>query len=146
MSPADVLRLATQDAPRCQEDEDALNISHSVLGVLARYSIEDLKLMAQQSLPEHVTKLISELAACFEEPLLTSNELTLKLILVVKVEPRVRSSKDGRVWVKRATGEYRGSDGEIYRKGFERVGLDPIVPETGTHESMAALRYQWRTR
>lgn len=66
------------------------------------------------------------------------------MIQIVRVEPRVRSHRDQRVWIKRATGEYRGSDGEIYRKWFEQKSpLVPVVPEEGTHKSLNELEYQW---
>lgn len=147
MEPADVLKHSTEDAPRCQADEDALMISEAVLRELSTYNITGLKLMALQRDTEGMAELVLNLAACFEERLFTASVskpgLTLTLIQIVRVEPRVRSSKDQRVWVKRATGEYRGSDGDIYRKWFEQRGGDPVVPESGTHASLAGVQYQW---
>lgn len=72
-----------------------------------------------------------------------SRSVVLKFKCITKVEAWVRSFKDERVFVKRITAEYTDSAGDPYRKSFETKIGDPTVPDSGTHESLAALKYQW---
>ena len=69
--------------------------------------------------------------------------MLLTLRHIVSVDPRIRSFWDRRKFVTRTVAEYRGDDGETYRKSFEAVGT-PKVPEAGTHAEINALRTQWR--
>lgn len=39
--------------------------------------------------------------------------------------------------------EYRGDDGDVYRKSFESYG-QPLVPDSGTHDEINGMRQQWR--
>jgi hypothetical protein len=44
--------------------------------------------------------------------------------------------------VNAVTAEYRGEDGNAYRKTFESYG-DPIVPSHGENVLLTAKRIQW---
>ena len=55
----------------------------------------------------------------------------------------VRSFFDRRVYVTSIVAEYRGEDGESYRKAFECRGAEPIVPKQGTHAELNVARKQW---
>lgn len=68
--------------------------------------------------------------------------LILRLRSIVRTE-RARSFSDRRIKVNRTLAEYLGTDGEIYRKSFESMGV-PNVPESGTHEELNAAKTQWK--
>lgn len=149
MSPKELLAKwnGNRDKP-CHEQ------AGRIIAVLGEYDLANLKQMrdmAQQfpASPElvDVGVVLSKLVGIFEEPAAApKSELTLTLTQVVRVEPRVRSHWDNRVWVVRSIAEYRGSDGEIYRKSFEHKSpAMPVVPASGTHESLAVLKCQWRS-
>ena len=67
--------------------------------------------------------------------------MQLQLIKIVKTA-RQRSYVDNRRMVNAVTAEYRGEDGNAYRKTFESYG-DPIVPSFGDNVLLTAKRIQW---
>jgi len=73
-----------------------------------------------------------------------NREMKLTLLRVVRTDSCVRSFKDRRVLVNRTLAEYKGDDGEIYRKSFEVKACNPVVPQEGTHETLNAMQYQWQ--
>ncbi len=68
--------------------------------------------------------------------------ITLTLTGIVRTERR-RSMSDRRVFVNWTVAEYRGSDGEVYRKSFEVKAGQPVIPTSGTHGTLGALSKQW---
>lgn len=63
----------------------------------------------------------------------------------IRVEHNRKSSHDQRRRVDWHLYEYRGSDGDLYRKAFETIrGEDPRVPLFGSHAAVNALQYQWQ--
>jgi len=71
-----------------------------------------------------------------------TQEVTLTLLGIVRVDRAVRSLIDQRFIVNRAIVEYRGSDSELYRKAFESKG-EPEVPRSGTHAQLNGQKKQW---
>lgn len=69
--------------------------------------------------------------------------MTLTLVRVVRTEENRRSYYDQRHRVTKTIAEYRGSDGEIYRKAFEAKGKNPTVPQQGDPDEINKLRKQW---
>ena len=67
--------------------------------------------------------------------------MQLQLIKIVKTA-RQRSYVDNRRMVNAVTAEYRGEDGNAYRKTFESYG-EPIVPTFGDNIALTAKRIQW---
>ena len=61
---------------------------------------------------------------------------------IVRKEVHVRSAFDRRVFVTRYVCEYRGEDGEEYRKSFEAKGT-PTVPERGFNLFLNEQSKQW---
>ena len=68
--------------------------------------------------------------------------MLLHFIRVVHSQPRAQSSLDRRCRVQRVTAEYRGEDGEVYRKVFEGQKRTPTAPQCGTHDQLEAARCQ----
>jgi hypothetical protein len=63
----------------------------------------------------------------------------------IRVEHNRKSSRDQRRRVDWHLYEYRGSNGERYRKTFETIkGEDPRVPLFGSHTAINLLQYQWQ--
>jgi hypothetical protein len=70
--------------------------------------------------------------------------MTLRFINIVKVMVDTRSSKDQRKRVDATICSYSDNDGVEYRKTFESVrGVTPTIPNTGTHDELTAVKYQW---
>jgi hypothetical protein len=70
--------------------------------------------------------------------------MTLRFISIVKVLESTRSSKDQRKRVDATICSYSDNDGVEYRKTFESVrGVQPIIPNVGTHDELSAVKYQW---
>ncbi len=67
--------------------------------------------------------------------------MNLTLQRIVKTA-RQRSYVDNRRIVNVITAEYRGEDGNAYRKAFESYGT-PIVPAHGDNVLLTAKRIQW---
>jgi hypothetical protein len=62
----------------------------------------------------------------------------------VRTDDNIRSFKDGRRRVDYHVYIYDGSDGEQYLKGFEtKVAEKPNVPQSGTHNTINKVKYQW---
>lgn len=70
------------------------------------------------------------------------NLTTLTLSHIVKREEKKSSRVDQRRKLTRVTASYTGDDGHEYRKSFESYG-EPIVPDSGTHQSLNQLERQW---
>jgi hypothetical protein len=68
--------------------------------------------------------------------------MTLTLLRIVHHNEKHVSVKDQRRRVNYVLAAYRGEDGHEYRKGFESYG-EPVVPESGTHDSLNAMKRQW---
>jgi hypothetical protein len=67
--------------------------------------------------------------------------MQLQLVKIVKTAKQ-RSYVDNRRMVNAVTAEYRGEDGNAYRKVFESYG-EPIVPTFGDNIALTAKRIQW---
>lgn len=62
----------------------------------------------------------------------------------IRVEYYRKASRDRRRRVDWHLYEYKGSDGEIYRKAFETIrGESPQIPHFGTSAAISALALQW---
>jgi hypothetical protein len=68
-------------------------------------------------------------------------KMQLQLVRIVKTAKQ-RSYVDNRRMVNAVTAEYRGEDGNAYRKTFESYG-EPIVPTFGDNIALTAKRIQW---
>jgi hypothetical protein len=69
--------------------------------------------------------------------------MQLTLNAIVKINEDVRSTKDQRKRVDTYIVSYQGTDGNEYRKSFEtQRGIPVNVPNNGTHESLAKVKYQ----
>jgi hypothetical protein len=66
----------------------------------------------------------------------------MHFVEIVRKEGHVRSAFDRRVFVTRHVCEYRGEDGEVYRKSFEAKGT-PFVPERGFNLFLNEQSKQW---
>ncbi len=66
----------------------------------------------------------------------------LVLVDIVRREQKHAPCSDERRRVNYVLAEYRGVDGESYRKAF-RSYSEPIVPTQGTHGELNALAEQW---
>lgn len=69
-------------------------------------------------------------------------EEVLILTHVVRCEEKAEVQSDRRRRVNYVLVAYRGADGSEYRKSFASYG-EPVVPQSGTHSSLAALKEQW---
>jgi len=67
--------------------------------------------------------------------------MNLQLVKIVKTAKQ-RSYVDNRRIVNAVTAEYRGDDGNSYRKAFESYGA-LIVPTFGDNVLLTAKRIQW---
>ncbi len=67
--------------------------------------------------------------------------MNLTLQRIVKTAKQ-RSYVDNRRIVNAITAEYRGEDGNAYRKTFESYGA-PIVPSHGDNVLLTSKRIQW---
>lgn len=72
-----------------------------------------------------------------------NGQQTLRLVGIVRREQKNAPEKDRRRRVNYVLAEYRGDDGEIYRKAF-RSYETPIVPEQGTHSELNSLAEQYK--
>lgn len=70
--------------------------------------------------------------------------VTLRFLRIVRVDDNVRAYHDNRVRVCHMLCEYKGSDGEIYRKSFESKGI-PVPPQEGTHDEINRAKKQWHS-
>jgi len=67
----------------------------------------------------------------------------LRLVEIIRESKNLGSCRDRRVRINRTLAEYKGDDGETYRKAFESKGT-PIVPKFGSHETLNNLKYQYQ--
>lgn len=67
----------------------------------------------------------------------------LTFLCITKQETGVRSYFDNRVKVFKITAEYKGEDGENYRKSFEAKNGWPVVPSSGNHNELNNAKKQW---
>lgn len=67
--------------------------------------------------------------------------MKLELVRIVK-KAKQRSYVDNRRIVNAVTAEYRGEDGNTYRKTYESYG-EPIVPMHGDNIVLTSKRIQW---
>ncbi len=76
-------------------------------------------------------------------------DLTLKFVRIIRTEEHVRSRQDARRFVDRYILEYRGSDGEEYRKSPETRPAAAIhIIYEGTHKELNAPSnlFQWNNK
>lgn len=69
--------------------------------------------------------------------------MNLTLYRVTSVLVHVRSNGDRRQFVTRITAAYFDGDGNEYRKSFESLTATPVVPASGTHDTLNDARFQF---
>lgn len=72
-----------------------------------------------------------------------TKDMILRLRGIVSTDEKQSAIADNRRKITRVIVSYFGEDGHEYRKSFEAYGA-PVVPESGTHKQLNALKEQWK--